>query len=159
VSADPAPSAAVVTARPDLLVVEPGPERREALLRESLSAFEVVSFPVTGACMTPAVAPGEIVRVAAKSVQDPRFGDIVLVASREGPRLHRLVFSGLGHIRTRGDRALGFDGVRRRGDVLGTVLGVERKGALVPVYSPWRALASLLAGLSKRARLAIGLGA
>jgi hypothetical protein len=143
--AAPGPTAAPVE------TVEPSPAERSALLRASLGAFEEVRFRVTGACMQPALLDGETVRVTGAALRVPRFGDVVLVDSREGPRLHRLVFSWAGRMRTRGDASFGFDGPRRSADAFGTVLGVERGPALVSTSSPGRALASLATGLWRRA--------
>jgi hypothetical protein len=106
--------------------------------------------------MRPTLAPGDVVRLAHASVREPRVGDVILVESGEGPRLHRLVFSLAGRIRTRGDRGPGFDGPRRLEEALGTVLGVERGPRLVPVFSPTRALTSLARGLVRRLRRAAG---
>jgi hypothetical protein len=85
----------------------------------------------------------------------PRFGDVLLLSTREGPRLHRLVWDPpLGRGRTRGDRAPGFDGPLDLGAVLGTVVGVERKEGLAPVRSRTRAVLSLLRGIAARLRRA-----
>jgi hypothetical protein len=132
--------------------VDAGAPRAAALLREGLSTFGAVRFRVTGDCMSPGIAPGEEVLVVATAERRPRFGDVVLVATREGLRLHRLVFAFRERLRTKGDRAPGFDGPRRPGDALGTVLGVKRGQNLVPVFSPARAMASLVRGLAGRAR-------
>jgi hypothetical protein len=132
----------------------PGSERRAALLRESLAAFEVVRLRVTGECMRPTLSSGDVVRLVHASMREPRVGDVVLVESGEGPRLHRLVFSFAGRIRTRGDRGPGFDGPRRLEDALATVVGVERGPRLVPVFSPARAFFSLARGLVRRLRRA-----
>jgi hypothetical protein len=133
--------------------VEAAGPRALVLIEDALRAFGAVRFRVTGDCMSPAIAPGEEVLVVSAEERPPRFGDVVLVASREGPRLHRLVYAFAGSLRTKGDRAPGFDGPRR--DTLGTVVGVERGPGLVPVFSPGRALLSLLRGLARRARRAL----
>ena len=133
--------------------VEAEPGRVQALLRDSLGAFEAVTFRVTGECMGPVLAEGDVVRVASAGRRRPRFGDVVLVATGEGLRLHRLVWGpplAFASWRTKGDRAPGFDGPLSPRSALGIVLGVEGPCGLRPVFSPLRALGSLLRGLVSR---------
>ena len=133
------------------ITAEPG--RVLALLRGSLDAFEAVSFRVTGDCMRPALGAGDLVRVAPARMRRPRLGDVVLVATGGGLRLHRLVWGpplAVARWRTKGDHAPGFDGPLPPEGALGTVVGVEGPGGLRPVFSPVRALGSLLHGLISR---------
>lgn len=133
------------------IAAEPG--RVLALLQGSLDAFEAVCFRVTGDCMRPALAAGDLVRIAPARVRRPRFGDVVLVATTGGLRLHRLVWGPpltFARWRTKGDNAPGFDGPVSPEGALGTVLGVEGPRGLRPVFSPVRALGSLLRGLVSR---------
>ena len=138
-----------------IATVEAEPGRVRALLQASLAGFEAVSFRVTGDCMRPALAAGDVVRVANAGRRPPRFGDVVLVATGEGLRLHRLVWGpplALARWRTKGDRAPGFDRPLSPEGAVGTVLGVEGPRGLRPVFSPLRALGSLLRGLASRLR-------
>jgi len=137
------------------IAAEPG--RVLALLQGSLDAFEAVCFHVTGDCMRPALAAGDLVRVVPARVRRPRFGDVVLVATGGGLRLHRLVWGpplAFARWRTKGDHAPGFDGPLPPEGALGTVLGVLGPRGLRPVFSPVRALGSLLRGLVSRLRRA-----
>jgi hypothetical protein len=98
-----------------------------------------------------------VVRVKGVGHGRPRFGDVVLVATAEGLRLHRLVWGpplGFSRWRTKGDRAPGFDGPLSPETALGTVVGVEGPQGLRPVSSPLRALGSLLRGVAFRLRRA-----
>ena len=137
-----------------ILTVEADPARVRALILGSLAGFDAVSFRVTGDCMRPTLAPGDIVRVAGVDRRRPRFGDVVLVATGEGLRLHRLVWRlplVFSRWRTKGDRAAGFDGPLSPERALGTVLGVEDPRGLRSAFSPFRALSSLLRGIASRA--------
>ena len=135
-----------------IATVDAEPGRVRALVEGSLAAFDAVSFRVTGDCMEPALAEGDVVRVASARSRRPRFGDVVLVATGEGLRLHRLVWGPLfvARWRTKGDRAPGFDGPLGRDAALGTVVGVEGPRGLRSVSSPLRALGSLWRGLVAR---------
>ena len=135
--------------------VEASPAEAAALFRESLDRFDAVRFRVTGACMLPVLAPGEVVRLRAAARARPRFGDVLLFSTRDGPRLHRLVWRPpFACWRTRGDLAPGFDGPLDPRSALGTVIGVERDEALVPVFSRTRAVVSLVRGILLRMRRA-----
>lgn len=125
-----------------------------AFVKESLREFGRVRFHVRGHCMEPAIVEGEEVLVADAALRPPRFGDVVLFESVEGLRLHRLVFSLTGFVRTKGDRAPGFDGPGSRPRTLGTVVGTFRSSGLVPVGSRLRAAWSLLRGIAGRLRRA-----
>lgn len=126
------------------------PEEAARLVRATLREFGAVRFAVRGDCMRPALVEGEDVLVVAAARQPPRFGDVVLLESSEGLRLHRLVWNGR-RLRTKGDRAPGFDGPRPWEAALGTVVGVQRAQALVPTRSRTRAAWSVLRGLVSRA--------
>jgi hypothetical protein len=131
--------------------LETSPAEATALFRESLHQFDAVRFRVTGACMLPVLAPGDVVRLKEAARARPRFGDVLLVSTPDGPRLHRLVWRPpFGPWRTRGDQAPGFDGPLHPQSTLGAVVGVEREEAVVPVFSRGRALVSLVRGILLR---------
>jgi hypothetical protein len=128
------------------------PARAGALLRGTLHEVGAVRFRVRGGCMSPALREGDEVLVVAAERVRPGFGDVVLLEGREGIRLHRLVWTGgTGELRTKGDRAPGFDGPVQPEAALGTVAGVLRPAGLVPVRSRIRAIVSLCHGLATRA--------
>jgi len=135
--------------------IDAEPARSHALVLGSLADFDAVSFRVTGDCMLPALVEGDLVRVTSTRRQSPPFGDVVLVATGPGLRLHRLVWGPplpFARWRTKGDRAPGFDGPLRPEGALGTVVGVEGPQGLRPVFSPLRAMGSLGRGLVARLR-------
>src|SRR5579864_1077500 len=63
----------------------------EALSRELLCAGNRIRFQARGASMSPSIRDGEFVLVAPANRTELRKGDIVLVRSTNGFRLHRLV--------------------------------------------------------------------
>ncbi len=124
------------------------------LLRGCLEAFDDVRLRVRGACMAPAAAAGERVRVVATSRRRPRFGDVVLVRTHDGLRLHRLVWplrpaSG-GRLRTMADRARALDAAVDAQAVLGVATVVERGAGPVQVRGRARAWRGLLRALWTR---------
>jgi hypothetical protein len=77
---------------------------RDLLGREPLGA----ELTVSGTCMEPALPEGSKVRL--KAATGPvRTGDIVLLRVAAGLRLHRVVLSFRGWIRTKGDRGIYLD--------------------------------------------------
>jgi len=120
----------------------------EGALRDLLGAFRHIRLTVTGACMSPALRPGQVVHIASAAHHKPRFGDIVLARHGETLRLHRLVWP-FGSWRTRADRSLIWDPRLGPRDILGTVVWVE------PTGRPSRFLAgckSLVTGIFSRIR-------
>jgi uncharacterized repeat protein (TIGR01451 family) len=65
--------------------------RFEALSRELLERGLSVRFQARGASMSPCIRDGEIVYVTAVIVSKLRKGDIVLVKSHDGFRVHRII--------------------------------------------------------------------
>lgn len=63
----------------------------EAFSRELLGTGSLVRFEARGASMSPAIRDGEMVHVRPAVLTELRVGDIVLVKSDGGFRLHRLV--------------------------------------------------------------------
>ena len=129
---------------------------QDAVLRECLASFPHVRLTVTGDCMSPDLASGETVLLAAAAQRRPRLGDVVLVRQREGLRLHRLVWgpplARAGAWRTQADRGRIWDPRVRAGDVLATVVAVERAGRLERVGGFDRGLRLLWRGLCAWAR-------
>ncbi len=123
----------------------------DAVLQDCLASFPHVRLKVTGDCMRPALAPGDVVLLARATLRPPHVGDVVLIRHPEGLRLHRLVWPGgpWGLSRTKGDRGPRFDPPLQSGDLLATALCTS-SGA--PLRSRWTACLSLLAGLLTRVR-------
>jgi len=77
---------------------------RDVLSREPLGA----ELTVSGTCMEPALPEGSKVRLKA-ATRPVRTGEIVLLRIEAGLRLHRVVSSFGGWIRTKGDRGIYLD--------------------------------------------------
>jgi hypothetical protein len=132
--------------------------RADALLRGCLAEFPQARLTVTGACMTPALLPGDVAIVEAARGRRPRLGEIVLVRLAEGLRLHRLVPGPRrrgSFRRTKADRAACWDHPFAPEDLLGTVVAVERGGQVLP--APQR-LAPTLRSLARPALSWLGGG-
>jgi hypothetical protein len=132
--------------------------RTAALLRGCIAEFPQVRFTVTGACMAPALLPGDVALVEAARQRRPRLGEIVLVRLAEGLRLHRLVPGPRrrgSFQRTKADRAACWDPPFVAEDLLGAVVAVERAGRVLPAP---RRLAPTLRSLALPARSWLGLG-
>jgi hypothetical protein len=111
------------------------PGLSEAVLRDSLQAFDHVRLRVTGDCMAPLLAPGDVVLIAGVAARRPRLRDVVLIWAPAGPLLHRLVWGpplARGTWRTKADRGALFDPRIAPRDVLGTIIAVERAGSGAP---------------------------
>jgi signal peptidase I len=72
---------------------------------------------VSGACMEPSLRPGERITLR-KSTGPPRVGDVALVRTPRGLRLHRVVFRFRRMIRTKGDQGVFLDPQVSEADVL-----------------------------------------
>jgi hypothetical protein len=127
---------AVAMSAPDEIVTScASPERADDLLRACLEAFTDARLTVTGACMTPALRPGDVALIAAAQERRPKLGEIVLVRLPDGLRLHRLVPGprrGGSFARTKADRSPCWDPPCAAGDLLGAVVGLERDGQRLP---------------------------
>jgi hypothetical protein len=108
---------------------------REALWIGCLAAFDEVSFRLRGACMTPAAPEGGRVTLVDARRRRPRFGDVLLVRTPAGLRLHRLVWpprpSSAARLRTLADRGAALDPALAPEDVLAVAAAVERDGQRV----------------------------
>ena len=125
----------------------------EAALRDLLLAFGRVRFRVTGDCMAPRLAPGDVVIVSRD--RPPRLGDVVLVRQARGLRLHRLVFGPPLALprsawRTQGDSLAALDPPIDAGDVLGTVEDPRSRSIGLALRACARALWARLCGPSGR---------
>jgi hypothetical protein len=129
------------------------PETSRQVLVECLRDFPEVRLTVSGQCMAPAVREGEVVTLVAASRRRPRLGDVVLAATPDGMRLHRLLCaSSAGGWRIKADRAPTWDAVVGDGDILATAVAVGAAGRARPTRSASRWLRSLLAVAGAHAR-------
>ncbi|MGB8832158.1 MAG: C25 family cysteine peptidase [Candidatus Sulfotelmatobacter sp.] len=99
----------------------------EALSRELLNQGLSVRFEARGASMSPCIRDGEIVHVTGVIVSKLRKGDIVLVKSKDGFRVHRLVMADPSQdfFVTRGDCGEQDDPPARGNQILGVVVAKE----------------------------------
>ncbi len=99
----------------------------ESFSRELLNGGLCVRFQARGASMSPVIRDGEMVQVKPVSTGTLRRGDIVLVKSDRGFRLHRLVTADCARDRfiTRGDNGLDDDDAVRGAQVLGVAIAKE----------------------------------
>jgi hypothetical protein len=89
----------------------------EDWIRQCLRDHGQAELTVTGSCMAPALAEGVRVHLVAISTA-PRVGDVVLLRTSAGLRLHRVLFRSGGHLRTKGDRGVFLDHPTRETAVL-----------------------------------------
>jgi hypothetical protein len=125
------------------------------LLRTSLEEHAWIRLRVSGECMAPALRAGDLVRLVSAAKQKPRWGDIVLIESGEGLRLHRLVWSAPFFSLTKADRSVSFDRIRSREAILASVVefeGTEYSGGSGRGRR-FRTLQSLASGLTAWAGL------
>lgn len=111
-----------------MLEVAAGAWWRARLLAELGEA----ELTVTGSCMEPLLPEGRRVRVTAAARRRCRFGDVVLVETGAGPRLHRLVLALPGlPVLTKADRGATWDRPLPRCRILGrAALPRDRRAAL-----------------------------
>ena len=108
---------------------EASPELAREVLVRCLGDFPQVQLTVTGACMAPALRPGDVVTLVSPAHRRPRPGDIVLFAVPDGFRLHRLLWApAAGGWRTKADSAPTWDAASSRADIIATARDV-RSGA------------------------------
>jgi len=145
---DPAPK---MPELPDSLPVRtPSPEIAEQWIRESLSLDpRGAELTVTGTCMEPAIREGARIRLKAPD-RPARVGDVALLRTAKGLRLHRVVFRMGSTLRTKGDTGIYLDPPASSGDVIAILAGAEPRwrGFLLATASllrlfgrPWTAVA------------------
>ena len=85
------------------------PQVAESWIRECLSLHpEGVELTVTGACMEPVISEGAKICLGVPK-RDLRVGDIVLLRTASGLRLHRILVRFGRYIRTKGDQGAYLD--------------------------------------------------
>lgn len=114
------------------------PDLAEPWIRECLSLDRRgAELTVTGTCMEPAIRDGARVRLRPP---DPpaRVGDVALLRTAKGLRLHRVVLRIGSVLRTKGDAGIYLDPPSSRGDVIAILAGAEPR---------WRGLLFALSSL------------
>ncbi|HEY3266235.1 MAG TPA: GNAT family N-acetyltransferase [Armatimonadota bacterium] len=111
-----------------------------------------MTLDLVGLSMFPAIRAGDRCRVQAVDPDSIRIGDVILVTREDRLFAHRVVSITEGRPRAftiKGDTLLLPDPQVTERDILGQVLGVERRGRFLDLRSPGRRLAGrLMAGLS-----------
>ena len=135
------------------------PQIREARLSLSLEALRKTGslrLAARGYSMLPALWPGDVLTIEARSIDKIRIGDVVLFVRENRFFVHRVVRSaGTDHgLITRGDDMPNDDGVLCREELLGRVVAVHRRQADVPVAgcSALTRCCGLILAYSKRLR-------
>ena len=140
----------------------PPPEVAEQWIRECLSLDpRGAELRVTGTCMEPAIREGARVRLKAPD-RPARVGDVALLRTLKGLRLHRVVLRIGSTLRTKGDTGVYLDPASSIGDVIAILSGAEPrwKGLLLASMSlvrlfrrPWAAAPGAGRGDAEHARL------
>lgn len=105
----------------------PSPEQAESWIRECLDLHpEGATLTVSGTCMEPAL--GEGLQISLRRLRGvPRLGDVVLVRTPAGLRLHRVLMRFGERIRTKGDRGVYLDPEGSVRDVIAVWNSTESK--------------------------------
>lgn len=110
------------------------------LLRKALMVAPM-TLDLTGLSMYPAIRAGDRCRVAAVDPESIRVGDILLATRESRLFAHRVLEIRPGPPKTwiiKGDTLLWPDPPVRADDILGQIIGVERRGRLMDMRSPGR---------------------
>ena len=109
---------------------------------EVLSRGGSLTLLASGHSMVPAIADGDRVSLRPAGAGSPRLGDVWLVATSKGARLHRLVSSGRNHLgawfRVKGDAATGALEHVSRADLVGRVVRIDRSASRFLSSRWWR---------------------
>jgi hypothetical protein len=100
-----------VTALAPLAVEDRDVDSAEAtrLIRAALEIRGAATIRVTGHCMAPAFPEGSVASLRPADAAPFGFGDVVLLQTPLGLRLHRIVARRRGAVRTMGDRGTSLD--------------------------------------------------
>jgi L-amino acid N-acyltransferase YncA len=110
------------------------------LLRKALMVAPM-TLDLTGLSMFPSIRAGDRCRVTAVDVETLRVGDIVLATRESRLFAHRVVEIRPGPPKTwiiKGDTLLWADPPVRAEDVLGQIIGLERRGRFLDLRAPMR---------------------
>ena len=130
----------------------PESQQFEAFSLDCLQAGLRVRFQARGASMSPAIRDGEMVYVKPASGERLRRGDIVLVKSDYGFRLHRLIRADARRnvFLTRGDCALQDDPAVQRHQILGVAVAKDVRVGSRIVRAKFRGMAGRLLRVTAR---------
>jgi hypothetical protein len=120
--------------------------QRESLAAEALRRSGRLCLHVHGESMLPALWPGDVVEIAACSLNDVERGEIVLTFREGRFFLHRfLAHREQNSFLTRGDSMPGPDPVFPTDALLGKLMHVVRAGQTVPApVRPWSRVVGML---------------
>ncbi len=129
------------------------------LTAELLSRGTTVRFRPSGRSMYPSIREGELITVEPVRASDVKLADIVLYRSERGLIAHRVVNNRTQssvlsphHFLLRGDASLSCDQPVEAHQILGRVVGVQRNGRSIALFSPgaklWHKARRLASGLN-----------
>jgi hypothetical protein len=108
--------------------IDPG--LAEDWIRETLELHpEGARLTVSGTCMEPFLAAGTKVTLI-PAIRPARVGEVVLLRTDAGLRLHRVVLASAGRIRTKGDRGIYLDPPAPRSAVIAVCATGENRFAM-----------------------------
>ena len=135
------------------------PEAIRQLFIDLLREGHVIRSWAVGGSMSPCIKKGDLLSVKPISLEQAGIGEIVAYRKDESHSVlttHRVVARGKDqgqcYLITKGDRNLYRDFPLSPQDVLGKVVGIERKGQVISLETPFYRLHGYL-----RARLSLGL--
>ena len=131
----------------------PSPDLADALLRDCLTLDpQGGQLTVSGACMEPLLREGDTIQVETPG-RAMRLGDVVLVRTPLGLRLHRVVFRFKETLRTKGDRGIYLDPVVSQRDVVAVWPSTESRA-----QRAWQAGLSVFRCVLGKVRREMGAG-
>lgn len=143
----------------DLLAGTVGPEAIRQLFIDLLTEGYIIRSRAVGESMAPCIKKGDLLVVKPFALEEAGIGEIVAYRKEESQSVlttHRVVArgkdQGQGYLITQGDRNIYRDLPLFPQDVLGKVVGIERKGQLISLQTPFYHLRGYL-----MARLSLGL--
>jgi len=139
-----------------LLAEKVPPEAIRQLFIDLLREGYIIRSWAVGESMAPSIKKGDLLVVKPIGFEEVRIGEIVAFRKEESQSVlttHRVVArgkdEGRGYLMTQGDRNIYRDLPLSPQDVLGKVVGIERKGQLISLETPsYRLRGYLIARLS-----------
>ncbi len=135
------------------------PEALRQLFIDLLKEGYIIRSWAVGGSMSPCIKKGDLLVVKPIALEEAGIGEIVAYRKEESQSVlttHRVVArgkdQGQGYLMTQGDRNIYRDLPLSPQDVLGKVVGIERKGRVISLETPFRRLGGYL-----MARLSLGL--
>jgi signal peptidase len=123
---------------------------RNELAAEVVRSFGELRLRVTGSSMLPAVRPGDVLLIRHCSIEEPDLGDVVLFTRQRRLFAHRVVSRSSACLVTQGDAIAAPDPAVSASELLGKVVGVQRRGMPVSNRSKLTFSGRMTAALVRR---------